>query len=327
MPQNFGTLPDGRQATLYTICADGITAKVCDFGASLIQLWVPDRNGTAEDVVLGFENVGGYSDGFACVGGTIGRNANRIKNARFTMDGNVHRVTALFGPHALHSGPNYFHTRFWTAESLTDDSVTFFLHSPHGDQGFPGNADIRVRYTLENSALTITYEAVSDARTVFNMTNHSYFNLAGHNRPELAMEQILTMPAESYTATDWMGFPTGELKSVAGTPMDFRTPKPLKQDIRGFFKVYDHNFVLKGDPCAVLHDPSSGRTMSVTTDCPGMQLYTGGVRGSGKGGAAYGKGSAVCLETQYFPDAVNHPQWVQPFFIHYKSQTTYRFTW
>jgi aldose 1-epimerase len=159
------------------------------------------------------------------------------------------------------------------------------------------------------------------------MTNHSYFNLAGHNRPELAMEQVLTIPSESYTATDWMGFPTGELKSVEGTPMDFRTPKAIKQDIRGFFKGYDHNFVVNADPCAVLHDPHSGRTMAVSTDCPGLQLYTGGVRGPGKGGASYGKHCAVCLESQYFPDAVNHPQWPQPFFTHYKSQTTYRFTW
>ena len=328
MPQNFGALPDGRQATLYTISADGITAKVCDFGASLVQLWIPNLEGIAEDVVLGFDDVSGYANGFSCMVATIGRNTNRIKNARFTLEGEVHRVPNNFGPHNLHSGPDFFQTRLWKAESVTDNSVTFFLHSPHGDQGFPGNADIRVRYTLENCALTIAYEAVSDAKTVFNMTNHSYFNLAGHNKPKLAMEQVLTMPAEFYTATDWMGFPTGELKSVAGTPMDFRTSKPLKQDIRGFFKGYDHNFVVKGDPCAVLYDPHSGRTMTVSTDCPGLQVYTGGgFRNPGKGGASYGKHCAVCLESQFFPDAVNHPQWPQPFFTHYKSQTTYRFTW
>ncbi len=328
MPQNFGALPGGRQATLYTITADGITARVSDFGASLIQLWVPDKNGHTDDVVLGFDDVSGYTNGFACVGATIGRCANRIKNARFTMDGEIHRVTPLFGPHALHSGPDYFHTRLWQAEQVTENAVTFFLHSPHGDQGFPGNADIQVRYSLENAALTISYEAVSDAKTVFNMTNHSYFNLAGHDHAERAMEQILTMPAEFYTATDWMGFPTGKLKSVAGTPMDFRTPKALNRDVRGLFKGYDHNFVLQGDPCAVLHDPHSGRTMSVTTDCPGLQVYTGGgFRNPGKGGVLYGKSCAVCLESQFFPDAVNHPQWPQPFFTHYKSQTTYRFTW
>lgn len=186
-----------------------------------------------------------------------------------------------------------------------------------------------MRYTLDTApCLTISYEALSDQKTVFNMTNHSYFNLAGHHRPELAMAQLLTMPAEKYTVTDWAGFPTGELRSVDATPLDFRTPKALGQDIRGFFRGYDHNYQVKGDPCAVLYDPVSGRSMSVSTDCPGLQLYTeGSFRTPGKGGIRYSKRCGVCLETQFFPDAVNQPQWQQPFFNAYKSKTSYRFHW
>jgi aldose 1-epimerase len=176
--------------------------------------------------------------------------------------------------------------------------------------------------------LTIRYEGHCDRVTVFNMTNHSHFNLAGHDHPERAMKQILTMPARHYTVTDLWGFPTGELRSVEGTPMDFRTPKALSKSIRGLFRGYDHTFEVFCQPCAVLCDPISGRTMSVTTDCPGVQIYTGGgSREPCKDGIRYGKRAGVCFETQFYPDAVNHPQWKQPFTKEYHSETTFRFGW
>ena len=329
MCENFGILPDGRTAHLYTISCGAVSAKVSDYGATLVQLWVPDRDGNLADVVLGCDDVAGYVEGQSYLGATIGRNANRIKNACFVLEGKTWTLPAFMGPHSLHSGPDCYHRRLWQAEQISDSSVVFTLHSPHGDQGFPGNARIRVSYTLEYpSSLTISYDASCDRMSVFNMTNHSYFNLAGHDRPERAMEQTLMLPARYYTACDWMNIPTGELRKVDGTPMDFRTPKALGRDIHGFFRGYDHNFEVFCAPCAVLHDPHSGRTMSVTTDCPGVQLYTpGGIRTNGKGGIQYGKRPAVCLETQFWPDAVHHPEWKQPFAKDYHSATTFQFSW
>lgn len=328
MAEIFGNLPDGQVAYRYTISCGGLTAAVTNYGAALVSLLVPDRDGKVADVVLGCDDVSGYNN-FSYLGATVGRNANRIKNARFELEGETWSLPSFMGPHNLHSGPDAFHRRLWTLERLTENSVTFFLNSPHLDQGFPGNAPIRVSYTLENpSSLKISYDASCDRLSVFNMTNHSYFNLAGHERWELARKQILTIPSERYTVCDWMNIPTGELRSVAGTALDFRTPKAVGKSIRGFFRGYDHNFEVLENPCAVLHDPGSGRTMSVSTDCPGLQVYTpGGLRVVGKGGVHYGKYPAVCLETQFFPDAVNHPQWAQPFTRDYHSQTVFSFSW
>ncbi len=328
MAEFFGILPEGGEAYLYTISCGKIQAKITNYGAALVSLLVPDREGSVADVVLGCDDVSGYA-GFSFLGATVGRNANRIKNGCFQLEGQTWNLQTFFGPHNLHSGPDFFHRRLWTAEQVTDSSVTFLLSSPHGDQGFPGNARIRVTYTLEYpSSLTISYDASCDRVSVFNMTNHSYFNLAGHDRSELAMKQTLMIPSQRYTVCNKMNVPTGELRSVAGTALDFRVPKAIGQSIRGFFRGYDHNYEVTQNPCAVLHDPDSGRTMSISTDCPGIQVYTpGGVRSVGKGGVRYGKRPAVCLETQFFPDAVNHPEWAQPFFKDYHSRTTFQFSW
>ncbi|MBE6924117.1 MAG: galactose mutarotase [Ruminococcaceae bacterium] len=328
MPENFGILPDGRSAQIYTISCGSVTAQITNYGAALVRLLVPDKNGTLADVVLGCDDVTGYAEGFSYLGATIGRNANRIKNGCFVLEGKTWSLPTFMG-HSLHSGPDCFHRRLWEVESQEENRIAFYLFSPHGDQGFPGNAHVRVTYTLEYPAsLTISYDASCDRMTVFNMTNHSYFNLAGHDRPELAMDQTLMLPARHYTHCNHANIPTGKLRKVDGTPLDFRVPKPLGQDIRGFFRGYDHNFEVFCAPCAVLCDPHSGRTMSVTTDCPGIQIYTpGGIRTIGKGGIRYGKYPAVCLETQFWPDAVNHPEWAQPFTKDYHSQTTFQFSW
>ena len=328
MAEFFGNLPDGGAAYLYTISCGELTAKITNYGAALVSLLVPDRTGQVDDVVLGCDDVSGYNN-YSFMGATVGRNSNRIKNACFVLENRTYSLPNFFGPHNLHSGPDVFHRRLWEADQVSDSSVTFLLHSPDGDQGFPGNAEIRVTYTLEYpSTLTISYDASCDCVSVFNMTNHSFFNLAGHQNSDLAMDQTLMLPARYYTACDLLNLPTGKMRSVKNTPLDFRIPKPLGKDIRGFFRGYDHNFEVFCNPCAVLHDPHSGRTMSVTTDCPGVQVYTpGGVRNLGKGGIQYGKYPAVCLETQFYPDAVNHPQWAQPFFKDYHSQTSFRFSW
>ena len=338
MSENFGLLPTGEQASLYTISCGPLTARVTDLGATLVSLLVPDRAGNTADVVLGYDDAAGYYNGRAFFGATVGRNANRIKNGCFPLNGKLVYLTPFERTNNLHSGLDFFHRRLWKVELRSDTSITFRLDSPDGDQGFPGRAVIRVTYTLEYpSSLHITYDAISDADTVFNLTNHSYFNLAGHDHPERAMEQTLMLPSRVFTPCDANTVPTGELRSVSDTPMDFRNPKPLAQDIGADYEPlrlqsgYDHNFEVFCAPCAILSDPGSGRTMAVSTDCPGVQLYTAnGTRETGKGGIYYGRRSGVCLETQFYPDAVNHPQWRQPFTkanTPYHSETVFRFSW
>lgn len=337
MKEIFGTLPNGETSHLYTISCASLTAKVSDLGATLVQLFVPDRDGKLADVVLGYDEPAGYLSGTCYFGATIGRNSNRVKNACFVLDNKTWTMPANEGPNSLHSGPDGFDVRLWNVISHTENAITLALHSPHGDQGMPGNADIQVTYTLEADGIRIAYDAVSDRDTVFNFTNHSYFNLAGHDHAEKAMEQLLTLPARFFNPADSESIPTGELRSVAGTPMDFRIPKPIGQDISEDYDAlnlqggYDHNFEVFCNPCAILCDPFSGREMAVYTDLPGVQFYCANYTDEvGKGGARYPKRSAICLETQFYPDAANHPEWPQPIYKageKYHSETKYRFTW
>ena len=336
MRKPFGVLPDGRQATLYTITGGGLQASVSDYGAVLVNLLVPDKNGKMDDVVLGFDDANGYANCTTYLGATVGRNSNRIGKAQFTLNGTAYTLDGNDNGNNLHSGDCYCF-RMWELAEQTENSVKLQLRSPNGDQGFPGNADITVTYALEEGGvLRITYDGVCDADTVFNMTNHSYFNLAGQANTDKAMDQILSMPARTYTVADAQSIPTGEMRSVEGTPMDFRTPKPIGRDINEDYEAlklqggYDHNFEVFCNPCAVLQDPASGRTMSVVTDMPGIQFYAGNFLGAdvGKNGVLYTKRSGICLETQYYPDAVNHPEWAQPIFKageRYHSETKYIF--
>ncbi len=316
MNKHFGTLPSGEAASLYTISCGRLRAGITDYGATLVSLWVD-----GVDVVLGYDDVNGYAcnDGF--LGAVVGRNANRTKSARFQINGKTVTLPCNEGTNNLHSGPDTFSRRFWTVDEVTDTSIRLKLTSPDGDQGFPGQADISVTYTLDTSnTLSVTYDAVSTKDTVFNFTNHAYFNLAGENHPEKAMDQTLMLPARFFNPDDAENIPTGELRSVDMTPFDFRRAKPLKQDIAADYEPlqlqggYDHNFEVFCTPCAVLSDPESGRTMAVTTDCPGIQVYTANFLDVvGKNGCRYPKRSGVCLETQFYPDSLNHPEWPQPF--------------
>ena len=318
----FGTLPNGEQASIYTIRCGKLEAQITDFGATLVRLYVPDSKGVLADVVLGFDDVNGYMGSTTYFGATVGRNANRVGKGLFTLNGRQYQLGLNNKGNNLHSGPDSYAFRLWTLESYEENILVLSLHSPDGDQGFPGNADIRVTYTLqEPQTLSITYDAVSDKDTVFNMTNHTYFNLAGHDKPERAMEQILSMPARFYTVADSKSIPTGELRDVAGTPMDFREPKPIGRDLDQDYEGlclqggYDHNFEVFCNPCATLSDPLSGRTMAVVTDRPGMQFYSGNfLKGEVcKDGVSYTHRGGIALETQYYPDSVNHPEWPQPF--------------
>jgi len=226
----------------------------------------------------------------------------------------------------------------WDVERRGTHFITLHLLSPQGDQGFPGKADIYVTYMLEPcGVLRIRYDAVCDRDTVMNMTNHSYFNLAGHQNTEAAMKQELIIPGRFFNPDDAENIPTGELRHVEGTPMDFRFPKPIGQDINTPYEPlelqagYDHNWEVFCSPCAILRDPGSGREMAVSTDCPGIQFYAGNfLNETGKDGVSYGYRQGVALETQFYPDSVHHPEWPQPFVKakqHYRSETTYKFSW
>lgn len=337
MKENFGLVPSGETAHLYTLSSSLLKATVTDFGAGLVSLWVPDKNGNLADVVLGYDNAASYAADDVFFGATVGRNANRIGGACFVLSGKTWALEPNDNSNNLHSGPDFYHHRMWDVVKHDENHIVFHLFSPDGDQGFPGNADIYVTYTLEGDTLKIAYDGVSDRDTVFNMTNHSYFNLAGHQHQEKAYDQILCMPARFFTVSDAENIPTGEKRSVAGTPMDFRTPKAIGKEVFADYEPlklangYDHNFEVFCNPCATLSDPESGRSLAVSTDCPGVQLYTGNfAKGAGKDGVVYEPRCGICLETQFFPNAVNQSDWVQPFFKageKYHSETKYRFTW
>lgn len=337
MKKDFGALPSGERASLYTISCGNFTATVTDYGACLVSLWVPDRNGELADVVLGYDDVSGYVRGEAFFGAPVGRNANRIQGASVEISGKVYSLPVNENGNSLHSGPDFYNRRLWQVLNADAQSVTFRLLSPDGDQGFPGNADIRITYAMEADGLRICYDAVSDKDTVFNFTNHSFFNLAGHDRPEKAMEQTLCLPARYFTVADAESIPTGEERNVDGTPMDFRVPKPLAQDADADYaplhlqQGYDHNFEVFCNPCAILRDPQSGRTLSICTDLPGIQLYAANFTHEiGKGGTVLEPHCGIALETQYYPDSVHKPQWKQPFFKAgepYHSETRYHFSW
>ena len=332
----FGTLHNGNTAHIYSIHYDNIEAKITDFGATLVSLFVPDRTGILADIVLGFDSAQDYAISGAFLGATVGRNANRIANARFSLNGNTYTLEKNNNSNNLHSGSDSYAFRLWNVAEYTESSIRLTLDSPDGDQGFPGNAHIQVTYALEDpGTLRITYEGICDTDTIFNMTNHSYFNLAGHDHPELAMQHTLSLASDTYIEVDAQAIPTGKLESVGASVMDFRIATPLCKHIHDDFPQltlmggYDHCYVVNHSNCAVLSDPTSGRTMQVITDCPGVQVYTANELGvAGKAGVYYTDRSAVCLETQYYPDAVHHPHWPQPIVKageKYFSETKYVF--
>ena len=330
------------KATLYTFeNKNGMIMEVSDFGATLYSLIVPDKRDNLVDVVLGYdtpeEYMGPSGTGF---GATIGRNGNRIGNASFVLNGKTYTLDQNNHGNNLHSGLNYYHYRMWDVKAVTENSITFFLHSPDGDQGYPGEFNVEVTYTLrDDNAIQIDYCGVPEEDTIVNMTNHSYFNLDGHASGDI-LEQALWVDADAFTITDQNLIPTGEIVSVDGTPMDFRQKKLVGQDIEEAYEPlifaggYDHNWCLNnhGEYQKVIELSSdvSGLTMEVYTDLPGVQIYTGNflVEEPGKQGVVYRHRQGICFETQVYPDAINHENFPSPVCKAgeiYRTRTTYLF--
>ena len=307
--RHFGTLPDGAPVYAWTLVNNrGLQAEVLDYGVIIRSVTVPDRKGRPVDVVLGFDALEDYLTDRSYLGATIGRCANRIKDASFTLDGKTYALSTTFGPYHLHGGKVGFNKRLWTAVQV-DETVVFSRTSADGEEGYPGNLHVQVTVSWQGDSLVLQYEARTDQTTVVNFTNHSYFNLNGAGNGNVH-RHLLQINADQYTPTGPDGFPTGEMAPVEGTAMDFRTAKPIGRDLK-FFGGYDTNFVLKDHPVARAVGDKTGITMVTNTDQPGMQLYTAPpmIGRRGKDGKKYGHHGAFCLETQHHPDSIHHPQW------------------
>lgn len=317
--QAFGRTPEGTAVDLYSLSDGKVEARIITYGGIIVSLRTPDRNGKLDDVVLGCDSVEQYVAQTAHFGGIIGRYANRIAHGTFHLDGHTYSIPKNDGDNALHGGTRGFDKVGWDAKEIRDGVELTYI-TKDGDEGFPGTLTTTVRYTLSGGALRIEYSATTDKDTVLNLTNHSYFNLAGQGRGDI-LGQVVKINASRMTPVDANLIPTGELKSVEGTPFDFRKPHAIGERIDAddpqlkLGQGYDHNFVLdhrEGQlaEAAEVYEPTTGRILRVLTTEPGLQLYTGNhLDGSitGKEGHVYKRRFALCLETQHFPDSPNHP--------------------
>ena len=335
----YGYTADQKEISSYTLTnKSGMKAVLLDIGAVIESLLVPDKNGNLVDVVLGFGDPKLYLENNGSLGAVVGRHANRIANATYTLNGVTYKLEANNGPNNLHSNPGSYYKRLWDAK-IGENSVAFTLHSPDGDQNYPGNFTVTVTYTLsDENGLSLKYDMESDKDTLANLTNHSYFNMDGHDSGDV-LSQKVWIDADTFTPSDEETVPTGVILPVEGTPMDFRLMKTLGRDIEEdyidlkFGRGYDRNYVLNGEgfrKAAEMLAEESGIRMEVYTDLPGMQLYTANYveDETGKGGARYHWRHGVCFETQYFPDAVNKPQFQSPVVKAgdaYDTTTTFKF--
>ncbi len=333
---SFGALPDGTTVDLYTLTnSAGVTAKIITYGTIITELHVPDRTGKDVDVVLGFDNLGPYLQKHPYFGCTVGRYANRIAGGQFKLYGKSYQMVVNNGPNHLHGGLKGFDKVVWKATPENDNAVKFSYRSVDGEEGYPGNLDVTVLMTLtDENELRIDYTAVTDQATPINLTNHSYFNLAGRGK---ILDHVLMLAANEYTPVDQNSIPTGEIKPVRGTPMDFTSPHAIGSRLSEVGIGYDHNYVVnRGGAGLALtaraHEPQTGLTLETHTTQPGVQFYTANyLDGSltGKYGVVYEKHTGFCLETQHFPDSVNHPNFpssiLRPGQTFHQS-TVYRFT-
>ncbi len=331
----FGKLLDGRDVTCFKITdTTGAEAEILDYGVTLRTLKVLNKNNTLTDVVLGYDTIEEYINNDGYFGATVGRFANRIRDGKFTLNGQEYNLATNDGPNHLHGGNIGFDKYIWDSKEL-ENGIEFSIISPDEDEGYPGNLKVTVTITLVNSELKINYCAVSNKDTIINLTNHSYFNLNGGKGT--ICEHHLTVNADEFTINDANGLPTGEIVSVENTAMDFHTEKTIGERINSddisvkLFEGYDSNFVLNSNTAAIVRSTDSGIVMTVYTDQPGMQLYTANKTSErkGKNGLRYGKHSAFCMETQHYPDCVNHPEWptcVLKAGEEFKSYTTYSFS-
>jgi aldose 1-epimerase len=340
----FGKTTDGKSIQLYTLTnQSGMQVSLATYGGTVIRLLTPDRSGRLGDVALGFSTIKPYFTQTAYFGALIGRYANRIAKGRFTLDGKTYQLAKNNAPNTLHGGLKGFDKQLWTAEVLSQNPPTlrFSRLSPDGEENFPGNLKVAATYTLTNrNQLRIQYVAQTDKPTVLNLTNHTYFNLAGAGNGTVLKQQI-RIHANRFTPVNSTLIPTGEIKNVAGTPMDLRkwtTIGDKIQAVGGTPVGYDHNFVLNrcpvSQPClaAEVWDPASGRLLKVYTDQPGVQFYTGNFLDGtlkGKGGKVYYQHDSFCLETQHFPDSPNHPNFPSTVLRPgdtFRSTTVYQFS-
>jgi aldose 1-epimerase len=338
---DFGKTREGTPVRIYTLTnASGVEAAITNYGGRIVSLKVPDRNGAMGDVVAGFATLDGYLNTNPYFGAVVGRYANRIGHAEFKLNGMVYKLAKNNGDNALHGGLRGFDKVVWTAQEMPDGGLELTYLSKDGEEGYPGNCKVTVRYHLtDTNQLRIEYSATTDKDTVVNLSNHAYFNLKGSGD---ILGHVLTLNADRFTPVDAGLIPTGELRSVADTPFDFRTPTAIgarigqdDQQLK-FGKGYDMNYVLRKrgvelSRAAVVEEPSSGRVMEVWTTQPGVQFYTGNnLDGTlkGKSGQVYTARSALCLETQHFPDSPNKmrfPSTVLKAGAEFKSTTVYRF--
>jgi aldose 1-epimerase len=340
----FGRLPDNREVSQYTIKnGAGLTAKVINYGATITSLQVPDRAGKMDDIVLGYDSLQGYMDGTAYFGAIVGRYGNRIGKGQFQLEGKQFQVTVNDGANHLHGGKTGFNKVLWHVNGTSSSSIELQYFSRDGEEGYPGTVTLKVKYTLtDKNELRIDYEGTADRTTVLNPTQHSYFNLSGSFTNTILDHQLM-LCADQFTPVDQGLIPTGQLVNVENTPMDFRKPVAIGARINDsyeqllFGKGYDHNWVLRGGPgrvreAAELYEPASGRLMTVYTDQPGIQFYSGNFldgTARGKGGISYQRRTGLCLETQAFPDTPNKPQFPQvtlrPGEV-YRQTTMYQFS-
>lgn len=337
----FGTYSDGTAVKLFTLTnSNGMSISVSNLGAALVKLLVPDKNGTMADVVLGFDKAEDYLNNPSFFGVVIGPSANRIAGAAFKIDENTYQIDVNDGANNLHSHKDKgYHKRLWDADAK--DSGVIFSLKDDGSMGFPGNKEVSVQYTLtEENELKIHYHGTSDKKTILNLTNHTYFNLDGHDSGSMENHE-LWLGASCYTPVVPGAIPTGEIASVEGTPMDFTKPKKVGKDINEAFEQleltggYDHNWVIDAWDGTLRHiatvkAPESGRVMKAFTTLPGVQFYAGNFieEQKGKEGATYNARMGLCLETQYFPDAIHHSGFPSAVFgegREYDSETVYRF--
>ncbi len=343
--ESFGTSRDGRKFTVLTITnAMGTKIRVTDLGATLVSVIFQDKQETFRDLVLGYDTPDEYIDNGCYFGAVIGRSGNRIAKGQFTIDGKTYQLDINDNDNNLHSGNNGFDIRKWDIAQVGENSVTFALKDADQEQGYPGNFACTVTYTLtEENAVQLHYQGECDADTVANMTNHTYFNLGGHDSGTM-LDQTLQLNCECYTpVVDGQAIPTGEYAPVEGTPMDFRAAKPIGRDIEADFEQlkfvggYDHNFVIKREKGTVekfaeAYCAKTGICLEAFTDLPGVQFYAGNFitpNMKGKGGAVYNKRDAFCLESQFYPNAINQEGFVSPLLKageKYDTTTVYRFS-
>ena len=323
-PQNFVAEKDGKTTALYTLKnAAGMEVCVTNFGGRLVSVMAPDKDGNMVDVILGFDNINDYMTKPSDFGASIGRYANRIAGGKFELDGQTVTLNQNDGPNCLHGGAEGWQYQIYEAEQLDPQTLKLTLTDPDGHMGFPGNVTATVTYKLtDDNAVDILFSGTTDAPTVLSMTNHAYFNLSGDHALE-GTDQVLYVNADNFTPADALLIPTGEFVPVEGTPMDFRTPKAVAQDIEADYEQlrlgngYDHNWVLNtaGDDTKVafsLYSPVTGILLEGYTDQPGVQVYSGNFltgRVAGKHNVLYPRRASICLETQLFPDSPNKPEW------------------